>query len=452
MVISFNELKKYNPEKDTYFVFGDPVSHSLSPKLHKKFFELYNIDAQYIGVHVSPENLKEALEIIKPYAKGLNLTIPHKKAVIPLLDEISEDAEIIGAVNTVVFKNGKMTGYNTDTSGLELTLEKYGFSLKNKKVLILGNGGVCEAFLNVCLKYTKDITVAGRSLEKVMAFCNGTVAKACLISEIKDENFDILLNGTPVGMSKTADKCPIDYRLIKNFSFVFDSIYNPLFTNLTVFSDMYNVKNTSGLYMLIFQGLKAQELWGNPYGRNDSDLIFESLKNDFGTTVKNIVLTGYMGSGKTTASKMLSDKTDKIVIDTDSIIEETENMKISEIFEKYGEEYFRKKETELTEKICRLNGVIISTGGGIIKNKENIKNLQKNGIVFFINPDISEVEKRLIDDKDRPLIRNRENIRKIYEERLPLYRKLSDYTVNNNDTLKNAGEIIEIYEKVFSKL
>ena len=308
MIITFDELKNYKPKKDTYFVFGDPISHSLSPQLHSKFFELNDIDAEYIGVHIKPDELKEALQIIKPYAKGLNLTIPHKKAVIPLLDGISKEAEAIGAVNTVVFENNTVKGYNTDCNGLELTLEKYGFCLKDKKVLILGNGGVCEAFLNVCLKYTDDITVAGRSIEKLNDFCKNTCAKACLISEIPDEKFDILLNGTPVGMSKTADKCPINTKLIKNFSFVFDSIYNPLHTNLTVFSDIYSVKNTSGLYMLVYQGLKAQELWGNTYGKNDADIIFDSLKNNFGTTLKNIVLTGYMGSGKTTASKILSKK------------------------------------------------------------------------------------------------------------------------------------------------
>ena len=447
VILTLNDLKNYKPKKDTYFVFGDPINHSLSPKLHSIYFNNNNIDADYIAAHIKPDELKEAIEIIRPYAKGVNLTIPHKKAIIPMLDFISEEAEKIGAVNTLVFNSGKITGYNTDCYGLLLTLTKYGCSLKDKSVLILGNGGVSEAFLYVCLKYTNNITVAGRNLEKTTEFCKNTPAVPCLISDIENEKFDVLLNGTPVGMSSTAEKSPVGINVIKNSGFVFDSIYNPLNTNLTVIADIYNIKNTSGLYMLIYQGLKAQELWGNSFNDGDAELIYKNLKNEFGFSKKNIVLTGYMGSGKTTASREIEKITGKITVDTDKLIEETEGLRISEIFSEYGEEYFRKLETQMTEKVCRLNGAVISTGGGIIKNSVNIDNLKKNGIVFFLNPDIEEITSRLIGSTTRPLIQNPENIKKIHEERLPLYKKYADYIISKNSTAESVGEILGITEK-----
>jgi len=447
LILTFNELKNFVPKKDTYFVFGDPINHSLSPKLHGIFFKNNKIDADYIAAHIKKEELKDALEIIRPYAKGVNLTIPHKKAVIPYLDSISEEVKKIGAVNTLSFENGKIKGYNTDCYGLILTLTKYGFSLKDKSVLILGNGGVCEAFLYVALKYTNNITVAGRNIEKVTAFCKNTPAVPSLISEIENKKFDIILNGTPIGMSDTAEKCPIGIEAIKKSSFIFDSVYNPLNTNLTVLGDIYNVPSVSGLYMLIYQGLKAQEIWGNSFSDKDAENIYDLLKNNFGLSKKNIVLTGYMGSGKTTASKELYKISGAITVDTDKLIEETEGMSISDIFKNYGEDYFRSLETKMAEKVSRLNGAVISTGGGIIKNSVNIEHLKKNGTVFFLNPDISEITKRLTGSKTRPLIKNPENIRKIHEERLPLYKKYADFIINKNSTLESVGEILEIAEK-----
>lgn len=447
MIMTIEDLRKFAPKRDTYFVFGDPIDHSLSPKLHSLFFENCGIDADYYAAHINSDELEEAIEIVRSYAKGVNLTIPHKKAVISLLDNISEEAERIGAVNTLTFENGKICGYNTDFYGLILALRKYNFSLKDKKILILGNGGAAKAFLYASLLSSDDVTVAGRNIEKLSDFCKGTHAKYCKISDLEEKHFDILLNATPVGMSVTAEKSPVEAKIIKNCGFVFDSVYNPLNTNLTVLADIYNIPNLSGLYMLIYQGLKAQELWGNGFEKSDGEKIYEKLKNSFGSTKKNIVLIGYMGSGKTTASKMLKELTEKITVDTDKLIEETENMKISDIFDKFGEAHFRKLEKNIVSKVSKLNGAVISTGGGIIKNEKNIENLKKNGTIFFLNPDISEIKKRISGDKTRPLVKNPESIEKIYFERLPLYEKYADFIINENSTEKSVGEILEITKK-----
>lgn len=445
MILSFNELKTFKPKKDTYFVFGDPINHSLSPKLHSIYFKNNDVNAEYYAVNIKKEELEEAVKIVKPYAKGVNLTIPHKKAVIPFLDGINEEAEKIGAVNTLKFNDGKVTGYNTDYNGILLTLKKFDFNLTDKSVLILGNGGVAEAFLYTSLKFTSNITVCGRNMDKLKEFCKNTPAVCCL--SIEDKKFDVVFNATPLGMGENARYCPVKKENIKNFGFVFDSVYNPLNTNLTVFSDIYNKTNTNGLYMLIYQGLKAQEIWGNSFSDNDAEIIYSSLKDSFSLSQKNIVLTGYMGSGKTTVGKELSKITGRIFVDTDKLIEETEDMSISEIFEKYGEDYFRELEMKMVEKVSRLNGTIISTGGGVIKNQINIKHLKNNGEIFFLNPDFSEIVSRISKSTTRPLIKNKVNMEKLYKERLPVYLKYADYIIDKNTSEESVGEILEITKK-----
>jgi len=425
MFFTVDELRAYVPEKKTYFVFGFPISHSLSPKLHADFFERSGISADYHAVCVSKEDLAEAISIVKGYAEGVNLTIPLKECVIPLLDEIDEIAEKIGAVNTLKFENGKIKGYNTDYYGLTKSVD-----LKGRDILILGNGGAAKAFLQASLDLGKSVTVCGRSLEKVAEFCKNTAAIPKTFDNLEVKDGLIILNATPLGMGKLIDKIPVGTDIIKKADTIFDSIYNPKKTNLLILAEIYGKKVINGLNMLIHQGIKAQNIWGN-YGTCEIS-TFEDEKK-----AENIILTGFMGSGKTTVGNFLSEKLGKPFFDTDSLISDVYNMKISEIFEKHGEEYFRKIETEICRKISRLNGCIIATGGGIIKKKENIDALKTGGKIYFINPSFTEIENRLTDDTTRPLIQDRKNIRKLYNERIEIYKNTADFIIDA-DTSESA--------------
>ena len=422
MFLTLSELKNFIPKRDTYFVFGYPISHSLSPVLHADFFKNSGIDADYFAVEIPKSDLKEAVSIIKGYAKGVNLTIPLKECVIPLLDEIDAVAEKIGAVNTLKFENGRVKGYNTDYYGIINSVE-----LKDKKILILGNGGAAKAFLHASLDFGKNVTVCGRDICKVKEFCKNTAAVPADYENLSIEADTVILNATPLGMGKLISQIPVRENIIKNASVVFDSIYNPKKTNLLVIAEIFNKKIINGIPMLIHQGIKAEEIWGNTGTCTLTEFSDEKR-------VENIILMGFMGSGKSTVGRILASETVRPFFDIDSLIEDTCNMKISEIFEKSGEEYFRKIEAEICRKISCLNGCIIVTGGGIIKSKENINALKGNGKIYFINPDLSEIYKRLIDDTDRPLIKNKENIEKLYYERIEVYKREADFVISKNSS------------------
>ena len=485
-----------------FFVFGSPISHSLSPKLHSLYFREKQIDADYIAVKVEKEQLGAAINAVKAYAKGINLTIPLKEAAFSLVDECDEIAKSIGAINTISFENGKICGYNTDYYGLIESLKTKNYSLDNKNILILGNGGAAKAFLYASLTFGKSVTVCGRTLEKVQEFCKNTRAVPITYAEL-NQDYDIILNATSLGMSPLMDKLPIPAKIIRKSDFIFDSIYNPTQTNLITVGNLYKRQTLNGLYMLIYQGLKSQEIWarsaahrvqnaeelykgceqcgmrqidpntfslsklacmgefcstetmdgqnilyGEVMGEDSSyhiaELIFSEICNNFNHTQENIVLTGFMGSGKTTVGKLLSEKLDKPFFDTDTVIEEIEGMPVPDIFEKYGEAYFREKETEVAKEISKLNGCIISTGGGIIKKPENIANLKKNGKIYFINPSIDEIKSRLYDKTDRPLIKDKSEIEKLYSQRIETYKATADFILSENQSEGNAAQIIKM--------
>lgn len=441
---TLDELKQYQPKRDTYFVFGDPIGHSLSPQLHHSYFSLAHLDGDYLAVRVSQPELQEAIDCVKGYAKGINLTIPLKEAVIPILDEIDETAKAIGAVNTLTFAKGKVKGYNTDFYGIELALKAKGVDLTNARILILGNGGAAKAFLAVSKKYTSHITVAGRNLEKVAAFCKGTDATPALLSEVAG-NFDVIFNATSMGMGAQISLSPLSVSQLQHARFLFDAIYNPVCTNFLTLGKMGDIDGVNGLPMLIYQGLKAQEIWGNPVDDSYADVIDSTLKSEFTNAKKNIVLIGYMGSGKTTIGKEISRQTGMPFYDMDELLEQLLGNKISDVFEQKGEAFFREKESELAKKIAHLHGCVISTGGGIIKNKENIPFLKENGTVFFLNPPYAEIEKRLTGDSTRPLLKNPKNLKQLYEERLSLYQAAADFIILKTDAKESAGEILEIF-------
>ena len=437
MFLTLSELRDFVPTKDAYFVFGYPISHSLSPKLHENFFKGSGISADYFAVEIDKPQLQEAISIVKAYAKGVNLTIPLKECVIPMLSEIDPVAGKIGAVNTLKFEGDKIIGYNTDYYGLTSSVD-----LKDKDVLILGNGGAARAFLQAGLDFGKSVTVCGRDYGRVSEFCKNTSAVPTTYDKLSVEDGVVILNASPLGMGKLITQTPVRENIIKRASFVFDSIYNPKKTNLLVLAEIYNKKAINGISMLIYQGVKAQEIWGNRGSSELSDFSDEKR-------IENIILTGFMGSGKTTVGRLLAEKTDRLFFDIDSVLEDVHSMKITEIFEKYGEEYFRKEETEICRKISSLNGCIIATGGGIIKNSENITALKSGGKIYFINPDLSEIGKRLESDTTRPLIQKKENIEKLYNERIGIYKKTADFIISENSSENAAEEVMKRNEEIF---
>lgn len=393
-----------------YGLIGEKLGHSFSKIIHEKL-----ADYTYELCPLAKDEL-DAFMTAKQF-KAINVTIPYKQDVIPYCDVLDDSAKRIGVVNTIVNRDGKLFGYNTDFAGFLYNLNAHGITLKDKKVMICGSGGTCKTVTAVA-EYmgAKEILVVSRSKKE-----NAVTYEEC----IRHKDVDVVVNASPKGMYPDNGESPLDLSNFPNCKAVVDVIYNPLKTRLLQQAEQLGMKAVNGLEMLVAQAKFAVEHFLSTEIENDKidQITLELLKQ-----LTNIVLIGMPSSGKTLTGKALCKYIDKTVVDTDAVIVERSGMSIKEMFARHGEAYFRQWEHDVIEEFSKQNGLIIATGGDAIKNEENIQNLKQNGVVMFIDRDLEHL---LVTD-DRPLSKDTNAVAKLYEERYPLYTKYGDLRVPNN--------------------
>ncbi|MFH0948200.1 MAG: shikimate dehydrogenase [Elusimicrobiota bacterium] len=245
-------------------IFGCPIKHSLSPLMHNAALEKMCLDFAYLPFEVTSDNLSDAVSAIRILnIVGVNVTIPHKENIIKELDRISDEAKKIGAVNTIVNKNGNLSGYNTDYYGFLKSISEK-ISPRNKNVVMLGCGGVAKA-IAVALIDSKinQLTIADIDVQKAENFLEGSFPRIKIVQvpQISDElkKADIFINATPVGMKK-GDGSPIDKKYLRKNLFVYDVVYNRE-TQLLKDTKKIGADFSDGLDMLVYQGAKSLELW-----------------------------------------------------------------------------------------------------------------------------------------------------------------------------------------------
>lgn len=405
-------------------VIGYPIAHSYSPVMHNFISEKMHSDYVYEAVETPLDGLGDVVAELKADGVcGFNVTAPHKFAVMQYLDEISQDAQYFGAVNTVVNRGGKLIGYNTDAEGFYEALIWRGINPDGKHILVLGAGGAAQPVSMNLAKRCTTLTVTNRTKERLSELADRI--KKCVGVEIKTEidrkSYDIIINCTSLGMGKNIGISPLsDMSMVGEDTAVVDMIYNPWETQLLKDAKAAGAKCENGLSMLIFQGIFAYRLF------TGIDVPL-SIAGDIKKVVlnhRNIVVTGFMASGKTVVGKALADKLGRKFVDSDLVIEKKCGMSISEIFEKKGEEYFRKIEAQVIEELSLESGAVISTGGGVVLNSDNITNLRKNGTIVNLEPESKVICERLsADDGTRPLIKDQkiDRILERFEERKPFY-------------------------------
>jgi len=260
-----------------YGVFGDPVSHSKSPLMQNAAFRAAGINAAYAAFRVSPENLAAAVAGIRALGfGGVNVTIPHKVAVMDYLDDIDEDARRIGAVNTVVNRNGRLVGYNTDGIGYVRSLkEETGFAARGRRVLVLGAGGAARGVVFALSREAPELVVIANRTEEKASLLAESVNRAgtgaqCRAIRLADlpalgERFDLIVNTTSIGMHPNVGEMPVDEemlgRLANESTTVSDLIYNPRETRLLARSKARGATVHGGLGMFVWQGAVAFEHW-----------------------------------------------------------------------------------------------------------------------------------------------------------------------------------------------
>lgn len=391
-----------------YGLIGEKLGHSFSAEIHNKIAD-YNYELKEI-----PSNKLDAFMKNKNFC-GINVTIPYKQTVMPYLDYIDESAKKIGAVNCVVNKEGKLFGYNTDFGGLLLLFKKFVNTLSGKKVLILGNGGASRAAYGVAetLNASETYIVSRKP--------NGITISYDEAINVHN-NANVIINTTPVGMYPNVNGAAISLDSFTNLELVVDAIYNPIKTDLVLSAENRGIAAVGGLYMLVAQAvLAAGHFIGNDFGTEIIDDIYKDLL----CHKRNIILTGMPGAGKTTIGKYLAEALGREFIDTDELIVRKTGKEITKIFNELGESGFRDIESEVIAEVSLKNGSIISTGGGAILREDNIRSLKHNGVIFFLDRELSE----LIPTSDRPLASSRELIIKRYNERIDIYNSTCDKRV-----------------------
>ncbi len=403
-----------------YGCVGKKLTHSFSKEIHG------------LLAHYKYDLIELVEDEVAPFFKAkdfgaVNVTIPYKETVIPFLDEISDVAKKIGAVNTVINRDGRLFGYNTDYYGMKALIERMGLDLRNKKVLILGTGGTSKTASVLAADLGADtiLTVSRRPSDVHIAYGEAVSLHS---------DAEVIINTTPSGMYPDVEARPIDVTAFPRLEGVIDAVYNPLRTNLVLDALERGIKAEGGLFMLVMQAVAAVEKFLDTEIPNDTaERVFASVL----TGRENVVLTGMPGSGKSTVGKLLKLNGFEFV-DTDEEVEKRCGCTIKELIAREGEAYFRNLESEVIRDVSRESRRIISTGGGAVLREENVHCLKRNGRLFFIDAPLS----RLHATDSRPLSDTEDKLKKLYNDRIDIYKATADVTVPDMETPEAEAEYI----------
>ena len=391
-------------------LLGRKLGHSFSPQIHSHLG-----DYSYELFQKEPEELEAFLK--NGSWDGINVTIPYKKDVIPHLDELSPIAQKLGAVNTIVRRNNKLIGHNTDYFGFLTMVHTSGLDVVGKKVLVLGTGG------------------ASKPVVAVMEELGGKVVQISRSGENNYENLDrhgdaaVIVNATPVGMYPQTGLSPVDISLFPDLEGVLDIVYNPARTQLLLDAEARGLVAINGLLMLVAQAWEASEWFQQKELSQDLiDTIHAGLRRQ----TENIVLIGMPGCGKTTIGKALAEKTGRIFSDADEKIVELAGKSIPEIFADDGEEVFRAWETQALAELGKQSGLILSTGGGCVTRERNYPLLHQNGTIYWLKRDLNKLP-----TDGRPLSQMGK-LADMYEKRRPLYEAFADTVIDNDSSLEES--------------
>ena len=426
---------------EKYGLIGKTLVHSYSKEIHEALgryqYQLFSLAEDEMPDFINARDFR-----------GLNVTIPYKKDVIPLCDEVTDLARGIGAVNTLFWKNASGTGasesinqedkilvgHNTDYEGFLYAASRAGIDFEGKGVLILGTGGTSlmarraaadqnAAKIYIASRHPETDPPSGSELQ------NAGILSTVSYDQLPEiaASIDVIVNTTPVGTFPNNMQQVIRLKDFPSCQAVIDVIYNPFKTALLLEAEKLGLKYTNGLPMLVAQATAAAGYFlGTPGAfQKENQRIIKSMKQQMG----NIVLIGMPGTGKSLIGKLLAELTGKTLQDTDAKIEEEAKMTIPEIFEKEGESGFRDRESAICKKLGKERNLIIATGGGAILRPENVDALRQNGTLVHITRSIDKLPTR-----GRPLSKNIETLKKMEAQRMPLYKAAADITFRNNYT------------------
>ena len=395
-------------------LIGEKLSHSWSAEIHEKLgsfpYQLHELSAS---------ELKDFLK--NQSWHGLNVTIPYKKNACALADSVSEDAQAIGAANTLVKDaSGLIAADNTDVYGFEYLVKSLKVSLNQKKAIVLGAfGGAGQAVCYALKKSGSYIVGVSRNPQVSSSFVDCAITYDRLQSHY---DADLLVNATPVGMSPHAGISPLAKEELASFTSlqcVIDLIYNPLRSQLLLDAESLGLQNANGLKMLVAQAVKASLLF---LSQEASDAQIENISRGLHASKENIVLIGMPGVGKTSTGEALAKLLNRPWIDTDLLIKQKAHCDAAAYLQTHGEAAFRRLEHEVIQEISGMSGAVISCGGGVVVTPSNYQLLRQNGKFVYLTRPLDQLALA-----GRPLSQSI-GIQELAAKRLPLYEAWADVT------------------------
>lgn len=391
-------------------LIGEKLGHSFSPAIHAMLG-----DYEYKLYELAPDAVEPFLR--QGDFDGLNVTIPYKKTVMPLCDELSEAARHVGCVNTLVRRaDGTLYGHNTDYDGFVWLLKSAGVPVAGKKALVLGNGG------------------ASATVQAVLRDLGA--GEVVVISRSGDDNYvnlyerhgdaSLLVNATPVGMYPNTGVSPVELERLPALEAVFDVIYNPARTQLLLDAQRLGLVTANGLGMLVAQAVAASERFtGSAVDGSAVERIRAAIERD----TMNLLLIGMPGCGKSTVGALLAEKLGRRFVDLDAVISERVGCPIPEIFAREGEDGFRQREHEALCDTAKQSGLVIAGGGGLVTRRENLDPMRANSRVIWLRRDLDKLP-----TEGRPLSQANP-LEALWRVREPLYRAAAEWEIDNNGSV-----------------
>lgn len=400
-------------------LLGRKLGHSYSPQIHSQLgtysYDLFEKEPEQLAAFLKGGDFT-----------GINVTIPYKKDVIPYLDALSPAAQKIGSVNTIVRRaDGSLFGHNSDYFGFVSLVKHSGIPVEGRKVLVLGSGGTS----NMVVTALRDLS-----------------AVPIVISRSGENSYDnlerhadasVIVNATPVGMYPNTGISPIDLRLFPKLEGVLDVVYNPAKTKLLLDAEALGIPNTNGLWMLVAQAKEASEYFT---GKKLSDEVIGKIHRTLSHQMKNLILIGMPGCGKSTIGAALAQRLGRKFVDADEEVVKSAGKSIPEIFAQDGEEAFRQWETAALNSLGKQSGLVIATGGGCVTQNRNFAALHQNGYIIWLERDLT-----LLPTDGRPLSQSN-RLEEMYKLRKPMYEAFADIRV------ENAGNPEQTVKEILSQL
>ena len=397
-----------------YGLIGEKLSHSWSAAIHEKLgsfpYQLHELSASELKGFLKDQ----------PW-RGLNVTIPYKKDAYALADSVSEDAQAVGAANTLVKDvNGFIAADNTDVYGFEYLVKSLKVNLSQKKAMVFGAfGGAGQAICYALKKGGAYVVGVSRNPHENSSY----VDCAITYDQLKlHYDADLLVNATPVGMSPHAGVSPLSKEELAAFTSlqcVIDLIYNPLRSQLLLDAESLGILSANGLKMLVAQAARASSLF---LGQDVSGSQIENISHELHASKENIVLIGMPGVGKTSTGEALAKLLNYPWIDTDFLIKQRAHCEAATYLQTHGEAAFRHLEHEVIQEISSMSGSVISCGGGVVVTPSNYQLLRQNSKLVYLTRPFEELALA-----GRPLSQSI-GIQKLAAERLPLYEAWADVT------------------------